>query len=463
LNPTSAKTHHLLIIDDNEAIHADIHKILRSSTELEHGLAAEEAILFGLAPSDAPRFELDSAYQGQEGLEMLEAALARQKQYSCAFVDVRMPPGWDGIETITHLWKVDPGLPVVICTAYTDYSWNDIVKRLGRSDNYVILKKPFDNIEVLQLAHALSAKREATQAAATRLRAIELEVQQRTLAERELVAALAAAEESNRCKREFLSTMGHELRTPLNAIIGYSEMLEQDAREYQLPPMVASLQKVQKATRHLLGLINDILDMSKIESGKMDIHIEPVAIGEMARDVVGLVSPLSQQNRNKVELKVESEDLRMAADAIKFQQCLLNLVGNACKFTADGTISVAVNREVAGDDEWIHWSVRDTGIGIDPAHFDQLFQPFTQLDSKLTRKYGGTGLGLAISHRLCEMMGAKLDVQSELGKGSEFTIRIPAWDPKREGSPASGAPPSSRPPLAVQTLLPIGNGHETSK
>jgi signal transduction histidine kinase len=431
MTPTEVMTHRLLIIDDNEAIHEDIRKILRPATALEDGLAEEEAILFGAQPSDAPKFELDSAYQGQEGLQILRASLEKQQRYSCAFVDVRMPPGWDGIETITHLWKVDPGLPVVICTAYTDYSWDDIVKRLGRSDNYVILKKPFDNIEVLQLAYALSAKREATMAAASRLREVELEAQQRALAEQELMSALEAAEESNRCKRDFLSTMGHELRTPLNAIIGYSEMLEQDAREHQLDHMVVSLQKVQKATKHLLGLINDILDMSKIESGKMSIHIEPVAIGEMARDVVGLMSPLGQQNRNKVELRVENEELRMAADAMKFQQCLLNLVGNACKFTADGTVSVEVGREV-DDEEWIHWSVRDTGIGIDPAKFDQLFQPFTQLDSKMTRKYGGTGLGLAISQRLCEMMGAKLDVRSELGKGSEFTIRIPAWKPEQQ-------------------------------
>ena len=148
--------HRILIIDDNQAIHEDFRKIL--SAEPESDLADDEAILFGTEPTPSIVFELDSAYQGQEGLAMLEAALAEGRPYAMAFVDVRMPPGWDGIETISRLWRVAPELPIVICTAYSDYSWKDIQRKLGQSDHLLILKKPFDNIEVVQLACTLTRK-----------------------------------------------------------------------------------------------------------------------------------------------------------------------------------------------------------------------------------------------------------------------------------------------------------------
>jgi len=418
--------HRLLLVDDNEAIHGDLRKILQPRAELEEDLNDLEAALFGAEVQEAPRsFELDSAFQGQEGLMKLVKAIEEGRPYSAAFVDVRMPPGWDGIETIGHLWKADPDLQVVICTAYTDYSWRDIVGRLGASHNLVILKKPFDNIEVLQLAHALTSKREATEEAAARQTALEAEIQHRKQAEADLLAALDAAEESNRCKRNFLATMGHELRTPLNAIIGYSEMLEADARAIDAKSFVSGLEKVQMAGKHLLGLINDILDMSRIESGRMPLHAEPVSARKMASDVIELTSPLARSNRNSLELKLENENAVMDVDETRFRQCLLNLVGNACKFTSAGTVRVEITQHRYDEREWLHWSVRDTGIGISETQLEKLFQPFSQVDSAANRKFGGSGLGLAISRRLCEMMGGTITVSSRLGEGSTFTIRIP--------------------------------------
>lgn len=426
--------HRLLLVDDNEAIHGDLRKILQSRPELEEDLSDIEAALFGPQADDTPRssFDLDSAYQGQQGLKLLEKAWKEGRPYSTAFVDVRMPPGWDGIETIGHLWKVDPDLQVVICTAYTDYSWRDIVHRLGESHNFVILKKPFDNIEVLQLAHALASKREATEEAMGRLKALEAEIRHRKQAEADLLAALDAAEEANRCKRNFLATMGHELRTPLNAIIGYSEMLEADAHAMQATSLVSGLEKVQMAGKHLLGLINDILDMSRIELGRMPLNAELVSVKRMAREVVELTSPLARSNRNRLELRLENEDATMDVDETRFRQCLLNLVGNACKFTTGGTVSIEVSGGQSDEREWLQWSVRDTGIGIAAEQLEKLFQPFCQVDSAANRKFGGSGLGLAISRRLCEMMGGTITVSSKLGAGSTFTIRIPTRAPKPE-------------------------------
>jgi signal transduction histidine kinase len=417
---TGGHCHRLLLIDDNEAIHGDLRKILQPRADLDVDLSDIEATLFGPTSDDASEsvFELDSAYQGQEGLRLLQQAQQDGRPYSAAFVDVRMPPGWDGIETMGHLWQCDPDLQVVICTAYTDYSWRDIVHRLGESHNFVILKKPFDNIEVLQLAHALTSKREATEAAAARLRALEAEVRQRQHAEANLLAALEAAEESNVCKRNFLATMGHELRTPLNAILGYSEMLEADARALDAPALVSGLTKVQMAGKHLLGLINDILDMSRIESGRMLIHSEPVPVSRMARDVVELTAPLAQTNRNTLELKLDAANVTMEVDETRFRQCLLNLVGNACKFTSGGTVTLEVRKRQESEREWLDWSVRDTGIGIAADQLAKLFEPFSQVDSTANRKFGGSGLGLAISRRLCEMMGGTITVESSLGKGS---------------------------------------------
>src|ERR1035438_61910 len=172
--------HRILVIDDNHAIHADLRKILLGEVKAQERLQDDESFLFGVEAVPVTKFEIDSAYQGQEGLAKLQQSLAEGRPYALAFVDVRMPPGWDGVETITHLWKAYPDLQVVVCTAYSDYSWNDIQRRLGQSENLLILKKPFDNIEVIQLAHALTRKWLVSGQAKARLEDLDLMVEQRT-------------------------------------------------------------------------------------------------------------------------------------------------------------------------------------------------------------------------------------------------------------------------------------------
>jgi len=226
-------------------------------------------------------------------------------------------------------------------------------------------------------------------------------------------------------KSQFLSNMSHELRTPLNAIIGVTEMLQEDAVELKRDDEVEPLDRVMNAARHLLALINDILDLSKIEAGRMELHLESFLIAPLIDDVVKTIETLAMKNANRVEVDCSSTIGFMHADQIRVRQALLNLVSNANKFTERGTITLSARRQEEGGHAWITIAVVDTGIGMTSEQMAKLFQDFSQADSSVTRKYGGTGLGLAISRRFCQMMGGDISVESEPGRGSTFTIRLP--------------------------------------
>jgi signal transduction histidine kinase len=251
------------------------------------------------------------------------------------------------------------------------------------------------------------------------------EIAERKRVEQDLLNAKQAAEESNRAKSAFLANMSHELRTPLNAVIGYSEMLREDAEARADETAIADLKKIEKAGRHLLSLINDVLDLSKIEAGRMELHIEPVEVDSLVHDVAATVAPMARRNGNQLVVRSGYTGV-VQLDTLKFRQSLLNLLSNACKFTENGTVELAVERRTELGKDWLDWRIRDTGIGIAPEEMRKLFQAFSQVDSSATRRFGGTGLGLAISQRFCQMMGAHITVKSEPGQGSEFTIRMPA-------------------------------------
>jgi signal transduction histidine kinase len=249
------------------------------------------------------------------------------------------------------------------------------------------------------------------------------QIQKRDVA---LTVARDKAEEVSRTKSAFLANMSHELRTPLNAIIGYSEMLQEEVEEVGQSDLVPDLVKVHSAGRHLLGLINDILDLSKIEAGKMVIHPEVFDVATVLREVGSTVAPLVEKNGNGLALEAGDDLGDMCSDVTRVRQVLLNLISNAAKFTSQGTITLAARRECTDGRDWLEFAVKDTGIGMTPEQIAKLFQPFTQADSSTTRKYGGTGLGLAISRRLCQMMEGDIALQSEPGRGSTFTVRLPA-------------------------------------
>jgi signal transduction histidine kinase len=240
------------------------------------------------------------------------------------------------------------------------------------------------------------------------------------------------AEEASRTKSSFLANMSHELRTPLNAIIGYSEILAEDAQENGQESAVQDLGKIQSSGRHLLSLINDVLDLSKIESGKMELHLETVNIPQLIQEITDTIQPVCSKNNNQLMVHCEQDVKFLWGDLTKIRQSLFNLLSNASKFTSNGEISFKVTRELAPKltengkaKAMICFRVMDTGIGIKPEQIAKLFQPFSQADSSTTRKYGGTGLGLAITGEFAKMMGGEVTVESEYGQGAVFTLRLP--------------------------------------
>ncbi len=240
---------------------------------------------------------------------------------------------------------------------------------------------------------------------------------------REKDLAMAA----NQAKSSFLANMSHELRTPLNAIIGYSEMLQEELGPQADPKAIAAdLEKIRSAGKHLLELINSVLDLSKIEAGKMDLYVETFAIAGLAEEVINILKPLADQNGNQLKLDFPPDIGSMRADHVKVRQSLFNLISNACKFTHNGDVRVTIARSSVDGHDWIEFAVRDTGIGMTREQLEKIFDPFTQADASTTRKYGGTGLGLALSRRFARMMGGEIKVESEKGKGSTFRLRIPA-------------------------------------
>lgn len=238
--------------------------------------------------------------------------------------------------------------------------------------------------------------------------------------------ARQVAESANLAKSRFLANMSHELRTPLNAIIGYSEMLQEDAEAEGFEDSIADLQKIKTAGKHLLGLINDVLDISKLEAGKMELLLENFDLTTSVNEVVAMTRPLIEKNNNQLELKSNKPLGKMYADLTKLRQILFNLISNAAKFTEQGNISVEIVRHTKPDNtEWLLFCVSDDGIGMTSEQLERLFQPFMQADTSSTRKYGGTGLGLAITKQFTEMMGGIIKVTSEFGHGSTFTVHLP--------------------------------------
>ena len=224
-------------------------------------------------------------------------------------------------------------------------------------------------------------------------------------------------------KSQFLANMSHELRTPLNAIIGVSEMLREDA--HALKQDTEPLDRVLGAGRHLLALINDILDLSKIEAGRMELHLETFPLVPVIEDVAKTIEPMASKNGNRLVVDCPADIGMIHADQTRFRQSLLNLASNANKFTEQGSITVAAQQKRENGRDWITLAVSDTGIGMTPEQMNKLFQEFSQASSATASKYGGTGLGLVISRRFCQMMGGDITVESELGHGSTFTIRLP--------------------------------------
>lgn len=424
----------ILLVDDNEAIHEDIESIL-SSHKMESGeeLQELENQLFGASVGGTTEvlanidYQIEHAYQGEEAIRMVKEAAENGSPYALVFMDVRMPPGMDGIEAIQKIWKDYPYTEMVICTAYSDYSWDEIIHSLGSTDKLLFMKKPFDATALKQTALTLTQKWHLQQESIKYTEKLEEEVEERTKELSKLVENFKEmkekAEKATTAKSAFLANMSHEIRTPMNGVMGMNDLLlETNLTEEQkeLSGMV------KKSAKSLLRIINDILDFSKIEAGKMEIEKVPFRIKEFLQEIVQIISFSTNDKGLLIECKIDDDVPEIViGDPTRVRQILMNYGNNAVKFTEKGKVSFRVELlESKGDEYTLKLTVRDTGPGIPPEKQKGIFKSFTQGDTSTTRKYGGTGLGLAICHQLANLMKGDVGVESEVGEGSTFWFKV---------------------------------------
>jgi len=439
---SSTDNHRVLLIDDNPAIHEDFKKILvGESAETAQLSDARSAFLSAgaAAPSTpstaetgAAAFEIDSAMQGQEGHEMLCAACDEGRPYAMAFVDMRMPPGWDGVQTIAKLWERDPNLQVVICTAFSDYSWDETVEALGKTDRLLILKKPFDAIEIVQLASALTEKWNI--AARERVLTDDLKrAKQEALAyaasletvNQALVTSKAAAEMAAEMKTEFLVRVSNEVSTRLGevleAILGY----ENGQVEGLTPP--AELELVLDICRSLLVTTGEVLDVTMLESGRRHMEAEEQSVQTLLDDLMEEFRWAAEEKALALEVTVDpSVPSVVNIEAKRVMQVLHTLVRNAIIYTEQGRVHIAVSTE--DRPSWgipgIVFEISDTGPGISAERLRTIFDPLSIDVSHCDET--GSGFSLGLAKRLMALLGGDLMASSEPGRGSVFTLALPA-------------------------------------
>lgn len=425
----------ILLVDDNEAIHEDIESILsinRNNSDME--LRQMEDDLFGTSALAEPEvlaetvYDIDHAYQGEEAIQMVARAVSEGDPYSLVFMDVRLPPGMNGIETIQKIWEDYPYTEIVICTAYSDYSWDQIVRNLGHTDTLLFMKKPFDVTALKQTALTLTTKWNLRQETVAHTDKLENEVQIRTRELQELVEEhkrlKEKAEKATATKSAFLATMSHEIRTPMNGVMGMNSLLletELDAKQRKLSEMV------KKSADSLLRVVNDILDFSKIEAGKMDIEIVPFKTEEVISEVIQTISFNAKKKALTIDYEIDDAIPKtLMGDPTRLKQLLLNFGSNAVKFTEQGSVTIHAGVTESNAEHYnVKFSVKDTGLGIPEDKLEGIFDPFRQADTSTTRKFGGTGLGLAICRQLVELMNGTVGVESEPDQGSTFWFEVP--------------------------------------
>jgi signal transduction histidine kinase len=455
----------LLVIDDKEAIHADFRKILQPPDERSAGLDAAGAQLFGEGPrpAKAATFEITSAHTGEQGLALVEKALAEGLPYALAFVDVRMAPGWDGIETAARICKFDPDIQIVICTAHSDYSWEAMIGKLGQSDRLLILKKPFDNVEVLQLVHALTKKWELGQTARTRMDQLEMMVAERTqaievangqlkneIAERARTEEIMRQMQKMEAIGQFAAGVAHDINNILTIIEGHTGLLLRS-----LPPKgdaASSLKQISAASERAAGFIRHLLMFSR----KQVFQTKVIDLNAVLRNLETML-PRMLGEAITLETRYQSGLPPIAADTTMMEQMVMNLTANARdSMPKGGKVLIETSLMEIGAD-WIRHNpeasagdfvclkVTDNGCGVEPHILPRIFEPFFT-----TKEMGkGTGIGLATVYGIVKQHDGWVEVDSEVGVGTNFKIFLPAL--KNETLPAPN----------VSTPETVNGGEET--
>lgn len=414
----------ILLVDDNASIHEDFKKIL-GATAPKADLQDARAAFFGSAAEanpDAPpqvTFETTSAFQGEEALEHVQRAAEAGEPFAMAFVDVRMPPGWDGVQTIQELWKVDPNLCVVICTAYSDYSWSQTVEALGQSDKLLILKKPFDSVEIRQLAHALVEKWNQSQRESTLLSGLQAaEAQANSYAasletvNQALSTAKASADKAGELRGVFLERLSAQVNENL------SNLIERVIGSGQ----TSGLEDVLDSSRHLLGVLSEVMDYTQLESGTLGLNPSEQTLKELLTDCV---DPYQHRaNAKGIELIVdydESLPTHTRTDPERLTKIIQVLVDNAIRYTERGTVRVQASLQHGQEwsDAILRVDVSDEGPGLEPSQTGRLFEPLAFGSST------GSGVGLALAKRLSRALGGDLHLATnEQGKGCVFRLSL---------------------------------------
>ena len=419
---------------------SEVSREISSTLELQTVLRAVAAHAVALAESDAGVF-----YAYDEGAQVFRIQATHQMDRRVVKAITRRPIRLgEGATGLAGLQRAAVQIPDI--DRETSYAFYDTIRKPGyRALLAVPLLREDDLVGALVICRktpgAFTA--EAVDLVQTLANQSVLAIQNARLFE-ELEQKGRELEAASRHKSEFLANMSHELRTPLNAVIGIAEMLREDAEDEGQDALVEPLGRIHRAGDHLLHLINEILDLSKIEAGKLELHLEEVDLAASIREVALTAEPLAAKNRNRLIVECPEGIGSIRSDSTRLRQIILNLLSNACKFTEEGEIRLGARAER----DWLWISVADTGIGMTPEQVARLFQEFSQADSSTTRRYGGTGLGLAISRKLARLMGGDITVESAAGKGTTFTVRLPAEPAERTGPPleAEARSPIPTPP-----------------
>lgn len=429
-----AIVHRILVIDDNPNIHKDFQTILLEEQE-STTLDALRDEVFGDTKSESKTkdvFELDFASQGKEGVEKVQQACSENRSYELAFVDMRMPPGWDGLKTIEQMWQVDQKIQVVICTAYSDYSWGDITERLGKSDNLLILKKPFDSAEVAQLAAALTEKWNLARQAAIKMEQLEQMVKERTdklteannqlkleIAEREqaelrLAELLKKVDNVNTELKDFASIISHDLKAPLRGIKTLANWILDDCKDKFDEKANEQMNLLLGRVERMHNLIDGVLQYSKV--GRVDEGQILVDLDKFVPELINMVAP-----PENIEVTIENKLPAFPCQEPYMMQLFQNLLVNAIKYMdkPQGKIKIGCTEE---EGFW-KFSIADNGPGIEEKHFERIFKMFQVLSVKEDVK--GTGVGLTVAKKIVDLYGGKIWVESKVGQGSTFFFTLP--------------------------------------